>query len=68
MEDNAQDNGAELARADHETEEQGKRATLEQASRQLGTILDAHRRGEPILAEMAARIDARARDPFGLLD
>jgi len=34
---------------------------MEKVSAQLKRILDAHKRGEPVLREMAARIEARRR-------
>ena len=37
-----------------------KRANTAKVSKQLTTILAAHYRGDTIIAEMAARIDARA--------
>jgi hypothetical protein len=38
----------------------GKRGTAEYASKRLTAILAEHKEGLPVLAEMAARIDARA--------
>lgn len=55
---------------DHDNESQAEKqlSQVEKFTQGLRDLIRRHSEGEPVYAEMAARIEARARDPHGLLE
>ena len=55
---------------EHEEESQNEKqlSQVEKFTLGLRDLIRRHGEGEPVYAEMAARIEARARDPHGLLE
>lgn len=64
-EDPSSDPGEREARQHAAAERRAERRTVEQASRYLTEVMERHKRGEPVLDRMAARIQKRYTDPLG---
>jgi hypothetical protein len=60
---------ADTLAQEHEAQEQERAmSNVETFTKRLGDLIRRHKEGEPVYAEMAARIEARNLDPHGLLE